>query len=60
VVGPQALISCSHSIYFMYISDGPLEGDERPNVEAVHCQLRWILNRIYGVAALKSGSDSKN
>src|ERR1019366_4453640 len=24
VVGPQALISCSHSIYFMYISDGPL------------------------------------
>jgi len=38
----------------------PLEGDERPNVEAVHCQLCWILNRIYGVAALKSGSDSKN
>src|SRR5664280_2853026 len=37
-----------------------LEGDKRPNGEAVHCQLRWILNRIYGVAALKSGSASKN
>jgi hypothetical protein len=38
VEGLQALISCSHSIYFVYISDGPLARDleELSRLEALH------------------------
>jgi hypothetical protein len=46
-VGLQARISCSHSIYFMYISDGPLDSPEHRDALTEEGPIRHMWNQFH-------------